>query len=142
MSTMVPSKRDIIEVMSRYALAADANDYALMRSLFFDDATIAMQFDSEFLDGQGVHFRDPDSFIQFVRETAVEYRASQHSLSNPLIEYAGETASLRLNLIATAFYKDPERPETTLYGFYEVSIKQSAKRWKIKTLKFTSIGSK
>jgi chaperone required for assembly of F1-ATPase len=113
-----------------------------MRSLFFDDATVAMQFDSEFLDGQGVHFSDPDSFIQFVRETAVEYRASQHSLSNPLIEYVGETASLRLNLIATAFYTDPELPETTLYGFYEVSIKQSVKRWKIKTLKFTSIGSK
>jgi hypothetical protein len=63
-------------------------------------------------------------------------------LSNPLIEYVGETASLRLNLIATAFYIDPELPETTLYGFYEVSIKQSVKRWKIKTLKFTSIGSK
>jgi chaperone required for assembly of F1-ATPase len=142
MSTVAPSKRDIIEVMSRYALAADAKDYALMRSLFFDDATVAMQFDSEFLDGQGVHFSDPDSFIQFVRETAVEYRASQHSLSNPLIEYVGETASLRLNLIATAFYTDRELPETTLYGFYEVSIKQSVKRWKIKTLKFTSIGSK
>ena len=142
MSTVAPSERDIIEVMSRYALAADAKDYALMRSLFFDDATVAMQFDSEFLDGQGVHFSDPDSFIQFVRETAVEYRASQHSLSNPLIEYVGETASLRLNLIATAFYTDPELPETTLYGFYEVSIKQSVKRWKNKTLKFTSIGSK
>jgi chaperone required for assembly of F1-ATPase len=142
MSTVAPSERDIIEVMSRYALAADAKDYALMRSLFFDDATVAMQFDSEFLDGQGVHFSDPDSFIQFVRETAVEYRASQHSLSNPLIEYVGETASLRLNLIATAFYTDRELPETTLYGFYEVSIKQSVKRWKIKTLKFTSIGSK
>jgi len=142
MSTVAPSKRDIIEVMSRYALAADAKDYSLMRSLFFDDATVAMQFDSEFLDGQGVHFSDPDSFIQFVRETAVEYRASQHSLSNPLIEYVGETASLRLNLIATAFYTDSELPETTLYGFYEVSIKQSVKRWKIKTLKFTSIGSK
>jgi hypothetical protein len=51
---MVPSKRDIIEVMARYALAADAKDYALMRSLFFDDATVAMQFDSEFLDGGSV----------------------------------------------------------------------------------------
>jgi len=141
-STMVPSKRDIIEVMSRYALAADAKDYALMRSLFFDDATVAMQFDSEFLDGQGVHFHDPDSFIQFVRETAVAYRASQHSLSNPLVEVVGETASMRLNLIATAFYKDTAVPETTLYGFYEVSLKQSSKCWKIETLKFTSIGSK
>jgi hypothetical protein len=141
-SAEVSCKLDIMEVMSRYALASDAKDYSLLRSLFCDDATVAMQFDNEFLGGQGVHFSDPDSFIQFVTETAVEYRSSQHSLSNPLVEVAGETASLRLNLIATAFYKDTTVPETMLYGFYDVSLKLSSKCWKIETLKFTSIGSK
>ena len=135
------SKLDIMAVMSRYALASDTKDYDLLRSLFCDEASVSMQFDTEFLGGQGVHFDDPAAFIDFVKETAAGYRSSQHLLGNPLIELGDGAASIRLNLIATAFHKDTEIPETTLYGFYEVVLNEVSDDWKIKELTFTSIGS-
>jgi len=141
-STEALCKLDIMEVMSRYALASDNKNYDLLRSLFSDDATIAMQFDSDFLGGQGVHFDDPASFIAFVKETATVYRASQHLLGNPLIDIDGEVASIRVNLIGTAFYQDTSTPDTTLYGFYEVALTKMSGSWKIQKLTFTSIGSK
>ena len=142
MSSDLATSFAVTEVMANYALAADSKDYALMRSLFCDDAAVAMEFDEAFMEGQGVRFEDPDSFIAFVRETAAVYRSSQHLLGNPLVSVDGEQVRLRLNLTATAFYEDDDSPETRLYGFYEVALKQLGTEWKIQTLKFTSIGSK
>lgn len=132
----------VMDVMANYALAADSKDYGTMRSLFFDDAKIEMEFDDAFLQGQGVSFGDPGSFIEFVEETAAVYRSSQHLLGNPLVSVDDEQVRLRLNLTATAFYEDAGSAETRLYGFYEVALKQLGNEWKIQTLKFTSIGSK
>ena len=38
---------EITEVMSRYALALDTKDYALLRSLFSADVEVMMIFDSD-----------------------------------------------------------------------------------------------
>ena len=132
----------VMDVMAKYALVADSKDYGTMRSLFFDDAKIEMEFDDAFLQGQGVSFGDPGSFIEFVEETAAVYRSSQHLLGNPLVSVDDEQVRLRLNLTATAFYEDADSAETQLFGFYEVALKQLGTEWKIQTLKFTSIGSK
>ena len=141
-SIKLAEKQAVMEVMFNYALAADTKDYDLMRSLMSDDAKVHMLFDKDFLGGQKVSFDNVNNFIAFVKETTADYRASQHLLSNPLVGFDNEVATIRTNLMGTAFFKDPEVPSTVLWGFYETSMRKVDGHWKIAELVFTSIASR
>ena len=134
-------KQAVMDTMFNYALAADTKNYDLMRSLMGDDATVHMLFDKDFLGGQKVSFDSVGNFIAFVKETTADYRASQHLLSNPLVHCDNDSATIRVNLMGTAFFKDPEIPSTVLWGFYETSMAKVDGHWKISELVFTSIAS-
>ena len=57
---------EITEVMSRYALALDTKDYALLRSLFSADVEVMMIFDSDSPDGGEVKLAGIEAWIEFV----------------------------------------------------------------------------
>ena len=130
----------IADVMSSYALALDTKDYPLLRSLFAVDVEVMMTFDSNSPDGGELTLTGIDAWIEFVEKALDGTRASQHLLGNPAISFNGEKAIVRTNLQATEYYKDANKPKTTLWGVYETHMVKD-KKWKITKHTITSIGS-
>ena len=130
----------IADVMSSYALALDTKDYSLLRSLFIVDVEVMMTFDSDTPDGGEIKLTGIEAWIEFVEKALDGTRASQHLLGNPAISFNGEKAIVRTNLQATEYYKDANKPKTTLWGVYETHMVKD-KQWKITKHTITSIGS-
>ena len=130
----------IADVMSSYALALDTKDYSLLRSLFAVDVEVMMNFDSNLPDGGEIKLTGIEAWIEFVEKALDGTRASQHLLGNPAISFNGEKAIVRTDLQATEYYKDANKPKTTLWGVYETHMVKD-KKWKITKHTITSIGS-
>ena len=130
----------IADVMSSYALALDTKDYSLLRSLFAVDVEVMMTFDSNLPDGGKIKLTGIEAWIEFVEKALDGTRASQHLLGNPTISFNGEKAIVRTDLQATEYYKDANKPKTTLWGVYETHMVKD-KKWKITKHTITSIGS-
>ena len=130
----------IADVMSSYALALDTKDYPLLRSLFVVDVEVMMTFDSNTPDGGEIKLTGIEAWIKFVERALDGTRASQHLLGNPAISFNGEKAIVRTDLQATEYYKDANKPKTTLWGVYETHMVKD-KKWKITKHTITSIGS-
>ena len=130
----------IADVMSSYALALDTKDYPLLRSLFAVDVEVMMIFDSNSPDGGEIKLTGIEAWTEFVEEALDGTRASQHLLGNPAISFNGEKAIVRTDLQATEYYKDANKPKTTLWGVYETHMVKD-KKWKITKHTITSIGS-
>ena len=130
----------IADVMSSYALALDTKDYSLLRSLFAVDVEVMMTFDSNLPDGGEIKLTGIEAWIEFVEKALDGTRASQHLLGNPAISFNGEKAIVRTDLQATEYYKDANKPKTTLWGVYETHMVKD-KKWKITKHTITSIGS-
>ena len=130
----------IADVMSSYALALDTKDYPLLRSLFATDVEVMMTFDSNSPDAGEIQLTGVEAWIEFVEKALDGTRASQHLLGNPAISFNGEKAIVRTNLQATEYYKDANKPKTTLWGVYETHMVKD-KKWKITKHTITSIGS-
>ena len=130
----------IADVMISYALALDTKDYSLLRSLFAVDVEVMMTFDSNLPDGGKIKLTGIEAWIEFVEKALDGTRASQHLLGNPVISFNGEKAIVRTDLQATEYYKDANKPKTTLWGVYETHMVKD-KKWKITKHTITSIGS-
>ena len=130
----------IADVLSSYALALDTKDYSLLRSLFAVDVEVMMNFDSNLPDGGEIKLTGIEAWIEFVEKALDGTRASQHLLGNPAISFNGEKAIVRTDLQATEYYKDANKPKTTLWGLYETHMVKD-KKWKITKHTITSIGS-
>ena len=130
----------IADLMSSYALALDTKDYPLLRSLFAVDVEVMMTFDSDSPDGGEIKLSGIEAWIEFVESALDGTRASQHLLGNPAVSFNGEKAVVRTNLQATEYYKDANKPKTTLWGVYETHMVKD-KKWKITKHTITSIGS-
>ena len=130
----------IADVMSSYALALATTDYPLLRSLFTGDVEVMITFDSNSPDGGEIKLTGIEAWIEFVEKALDGTKASQHLLGNPAISFNGEKAIVRTNLQATEYYKDANKPKTTLWGFYETHMVRD-KDWKITKHTITSIGS-
>ena len=130
----------IADVMSSYALALDTKDYSLLRSLFAVDVEVMMTFDSNLPDGGKIKLTGIEAWIEFVEKALDGTRASQHLLGNPVISFNGEKAIVRTDLQATEYYKDANKPKTTLWGVYDTHMVKD-KKWKITKHTITSIGS-
>ena len=130
----------IADVMISYALALDTKDYSLLRSLFAVDVEVMMNFDSNLPDGGEIKLTGIEAWIEFVEKALDGTRASQHLLGNPAISFNGEKAIVRTDLQATEYYKDANKPKTTLWGVYETHMVKD-KKWKITKHTITSIGS-
>ena len=130
----------IADVMSSYALALDTKDYPLLRSLFAVDVEVMMIFESSSPVGGEIKLTGIDAWVDFVEQALDGTRASQHLLGNPVIKLNGEKAIVRTDLQATEYYKDANKPKTTLWGLYETHMVKD-KKWKITKHTITSIGS-
>lgn len=130
----------IIETMNKYAIGIDTKDYSLFRSIFLDDVKVKVIFDPNWREEGEVSFNSKEDWVAYVKESIDQYRATQHMLGNPMINFDGEIAVVRTDLQATHYYIDNPEVKTVLWGFYETHMVKD-QNWKIMKHVLTSIGS-
>ena len=131
---------EIIETMNKYAIGIDTKDYLLFRSIFLDDVKVKVIFDPNWREEGEVSFNSKEDWVAYVKESIDQYRATQHMLGNPMINFDGEIAVVRTDLQATHYYIDNPEVKTVLWGFYETHMVKD-QNWKIMKHVLTSIGS-
>ena len=131
---------EIIETMNKYAIGIDTKDYSLFRSIFLDDVKVKVIFDPNWREEGEVSFNSKEDWVAYVKESIDQYRATQHMLGNPMINFDGEIAVVRTDLQATHYYIDNPEVKTVLWGFYETHMVKD-QNWKIMKHVLTSIGS-
>lgn len=80
-------KAQISEVLIRYATGIDRRDWELFRSIWADDAV------SDY--GRGFRFHGPDEVTEYMIETHRPMGATQHRMTNMVIEVDGDRATAR-----------------------------------------------
>jgi hypothetical protein len=97
----------LTELVMRYCRGVDRRDYALIRSLYHDDA----------IDDHGAMFcGGPDEFVAWLPTILANWEATIHSISNSVFVIEGDTAEGEH--VVTAFHRTaaPNRKEFTVWG--------------------------
>jgi ketosteroid isomerase-like protein len=119
-------KLEITETLYRYATALDTRDRELLRDVFLEDAV--------FLIGAGVgEYRGVEAIGSVVSEFLGGLEASQHIITNPVIELDGDRATSTCYLHAQHYMPDQRTGGNTLEigGTYRDTLVRTADGWRI-----------
>ena len=110
---------DFTEITRRvyeYAYGIDTRDWELYRSIFADDVT--MDF-SSYNGSGGPQQMAADAWVAGLVPLFTGLDATQHSMSNPLVDVDGDQARCRMYMQAAHFLVDDPEPEFTIGGYYD-----------------------
>lgn len=111
-----------------YAYGIDTRDWELYRSIFADD--IRMDFSS--YSGAAARSMSADDWVANVKILFTGLDATQHSMSNPLVDLDGERARCRMYMQAEHFLiTDQGSNDYALGGYYDDQLVRTAGEWKI-----------
>lgn len=99
----------LTELVMRYCRGIDRRDYALVRSLYHDDA----------IDDHGAMFcGGPDAFVAWLPSMMAHWEATIHSIHNSVFAIEGDHAEGEHQV--TAFHRTagPDRQEYVVWGRY------------------------
>lgn len=114
-------KQALLELVLTYCRACDRRDFALVRSLYHDDA----------VDDHGAMFRgSADEYVAWLPGVMANFEATVHSLSNALFVVAGDQAQGELYTVAYHRTPAPAAREITIGGRYLDHYERRAGRWK------------
>jgi 3-phenylpropionate/cinnamic acid dioxygenase small subunit len=114
----------IQETAARYAAGPDQRRWELWEKLFTDPIELFLSPRSE-----ETRKISRAKWIELERNICDSYAATQHSLSNFLIEINGDRAVCQVNVQARHFVKDTESHDG--YGYYTFHMIRSGDGWKI-----------
>lgn len=106
----------ICETVYRYAFALDNRDWAMYRSIFAD----YVDFDFSTYHGKPTVRMRADQLVSSAETLFAGFSATQHTMSNPIVEIDGDSA--RCNMYIQAAHSidpDPEAPWFIMGGHYE-----------------------
>lgn len=119
-------RRDIGELIMRYATALDTRDWALLEAVFTNDAVA----DYGELAG-GVH-RGVDAIARTCRSALTGLDATQHMITNVAIEIDGDDARASCCLHAQHVLNRPDGPAMfTVGGIYRDRLRRMSAGWRI-----------
>ena len=110
-----------------YAYGIDTRDWALYRSIFADEITA----DFSSYNGREAATMPADEWVAGLTPLFTGLDATQHSLSNPLVDVTGPTARCRMYMQAAHFLHDWPEPEFTIGGYYDDELVRSPDGWEI-----------
>lgn len=111
-----------------YALGIDTRDFELLRSIFTDDITM----DFEDYNGQPARTMKADDWVAGCRVLFTGLDATQHVMTNPMVEVDGDRARCRMYMKAEHFLRnDQGNVDFALGGYYTDSLVRVADRWLI-----------
>lgn len=116
-----------------YAFGIDTRDWALHRSIFTDEVT--MDFTS--YSGGDPRTVSADDWVDGLKPLFHGLDASQHTMTNPMVDVDGDRARCRMTMSAAHFlFEDPE-PEFTIGGWYDDRLVKVDDTWLIEAVTLT-----
>ncbi len=121
-------REEICETKYRYAYGLDGKDWELYRSIFRDEIT--MDFSS--FSGQPAATMAADAWVAACRALFEGLDASQHQMSNPLVEIDGDEARCRMYVQAEHFLLNDQGDDSfSLGGYYDDRLVLTPEGWQI-----------
>lgn len=119
---------EIIETKYRYAYGIDLKDWELYRSIFLDEIT--MDFSS--YSGQPGQTQSADDWVASCKMLFEGLDATQHQMSNPMVEIDGDEARLRMYIQAEHFLLNSSGSDSyALGGYYDDRLVRTDSGWKL-----------
>ena len=135
----------IAETIYLYAIGIDTKDFDLYGSIFADQVNI----DFSSYEGSSVPettVLTRDQWVSRVRPLFTGLAATQHSMTNPVVNIDGDTASCRMYMQAHHVF-EPEKEDSwfTIGGYYDDTLPRDAESpsgWKLTGVKLTVLWRK
>lgn len=109
------------DLVMRYCRGCDRRDFALVRSLYHDDA----------IDDHGAMFRGgPDEFVAWLPEAMAPWELTLHSITNSLFAVDGDHAEGEHHVRAYHRTLPPDRQEILIHGRYLDRYERRDDTWK------------
>lgn len=109
------------DLVMRYCRGCDRRDFALVRSLYHDDA----------IDDHGSMFKgDPDEFVAWLPQVMSHWELTIHSITNSLFAVDGDVAEGEHHVRAYHRTHPPKRKEFIVYGRYLDRYERRDGQWK------------
>lgn len=123
-------RRDISDVLVRYATGIDRRDWPLFRTVFTDDCELDY--------GEIGTWRGVDAVTEFMDKTHAMAGHTLHRLTNQAITVDGDTGSARTYVDAVIMFGD-NQSGVNAWGFYDDELARTADGWRIARRRFTSV---
>ena len=126
----------ITRLRYEYALSLDTCNWPLHRSLYVDD--VEMDFTS--YSGGSVLQCSADEWVQGLRPLFTGLTATQHVMTNPVVELdaGGQLARQRMYMSAAHFFAEADgQTEFTIGGYYDDQVVLTAQGWRFRAVKLT-----
>ena len=128
------SQHDIVSRVYEYAYGIDTRDWALYRSIFCDE--IFMDF-SSYSGAPGAQMK-ADDWVAGVKPLFSGLDATQHTMTNPLVDINGDKARCRMYMQAEHIFNDADGDAFyTNGGYYDDQLICTDKGWLISEVKLT-----
>ena len=122
-------KLAVAECLYRYATGVDTRDWAMYRSLFADEVEVDF---SSYGPGRPAVTMAADDWVGGLKPLFEGLAATQHMMSNPLVELAGDSAQITM-YVRAHHVLDPEEPESyyTVGGYYRNRLVRERGIWRL-----------
>lgn len=111
----------IIDLVARYCRGCDRRDFALVRSLYHDDA----------VDDHGTMFRGgPDAFVEWLPQAMAPWELTIHAIANSVVVIDGDRAEGEHLVRAWHRTHPPDRTEYIVHGRYLDRYERRDGAWK------------
>jgi hypothetical protein len=121
----------IVRRRYEYALGIDTRDWVLYRSIFTDE--INMDFSS--YNGRPGSSMRADDWVAGCQVLFTGLDATQHVMSNPMVDVDGDRARLRMYMKAEHFLRnDQGGVDFAIGGYYDDQLVRTGDGWKMKAV--------
>lgn len=136
---MLEDHTTITRRVYEYAYGIDTRDWSLYRSIFVDE--IEMDFSS--YNGNPGATMKADDWVAGCKVLFTGLDATQHSMSNPLVDIDGDRARCRMYMQAEHFFSNPQgNRDFAIGGYYDDQLVRTAEGWKIEAVTLNVLWSR
>jgi len=119
---------EIVRRRYEYAMGIDTRDFALLRSVFTDEITM----DFESYSGHPAATLKADDWVAGCKVLFTGLDATQHVMSNPMVDIDGDDAVCRMYMKAEHFLRNEQGSfDFALGGYYTDKLRKIDGRWTI-----------
>lgn len=125
---------EITRRVYEYAYGIDTRDWELYRSIFADEITTDF---SSYKGSGGPNTLTADVWVANLIPGFTGLDATQHSMSNPLVDTDGDSARCRMYMQAVHILHEAPEPEFTIGGYYDDKLVRTDDGWRITAVTLT-----
>lgn len=132
--TVADDRNAVTDTVYRYAWGIDTRDWALYRSIFADH--VAIDFTSYNPTSVAAEMA-ADDWVANLIPLFTGLDATQHTMTNPLVDIDGDTARCRMYMQAVHMFTEDPEPEFTIGGYYDDQLVRTTNGWRLNAVTLT-----